>query len=133
MLVFASQDLPCWHPQSSQKLYFFKTPFWTISLMFLFRFYRKMLDLETPSKSSGRQNGTPNRPSGSKHLHFSSLCACLFPTHETLKHQGAPSGLDLRFAYDLHSFAFSNLRGTVVTKYMIFLVFASASIRSRNI
>ena len=37
-----------------------------------------MLTFGTPSKSSGRQHGTPNRPSGAQNLNCASLRACLF-------------------------------------------------------
>ena len=68
-------------------------------------------------RSPRRYNGIQNRPSGANNLHVSSLCVCLFPMRETLKHRRGPSGLDLFFVCVIRCFAFSNLSGTAATKY----------------
>ena len=45
-----------------------RAPSWTPLLIILRWFYLKIIDLGTPSKSIGRQNGTPNQPSAVKKL-----------------------------------------------------------------
>ena len=66
MLVLADQGLPFWHQKYIKKSCFFKTPSCRPSFQVLCWFNEKTVDLGTPSKSSGRQNLTPNRPSGAK-------------------------------------------------------------------
>ena len=53
-------------------------------------------------------------------------------SRKTLKHKETSSGLDIRFVYVLHCFAFSNFNGVMVARYMFFLVFAVAPNTSRN-
>ena len=50
----------------------------------------------------------------------------LFPTRGTFKQRETPSGLDLSFVYVFCCLAFCNFSGTVVTKYMIFLIVVTA-------
>ena len=73
---------------------FLKTPFWDIIFHFMLIF-QKTLTLGTPYKSSGRQNGTPNRSSGTKIMKTRSTRTPIGPTRETLKHWETPSGLNL--------------------------------------
>ena len=49
---------------------------------------------------------------------------CTSSPRETLKHRETPSGLHLRVVYVFNLFAFSHFSGTVVEKYVIFIVFA---------
>ena len=68
LFVFAFQALPFLHRKSIQACCFFKTPSWTSFFEIVCRFYAKMIHLGTASKSSGRQNWTQNRPSGTKNM-----------------------------------------------------------------
>ena len=50
----------------------------------------------------------------------------MVPSRETLKHEETPGGVDLSFVYDFRRFAFSNLSGIILTKYMFCLVASTA-------
>ena len=92
-----------------------------------------MVDFGTPSKSSGRQNGITNRPSGAKRFEHFTQGAHFLRSRKMLQHGETPSCLDLRsFFHVLRSLAFPNFSGTVLNKYIFFLVFALASNTSRN-
>ena len=65
--------------ENPSEIYVFKTPSWIIFLLILCWFYKKIIDFGTPSKSSGRPNRIPNRPSDVQNLIRSSSGGRLFP------------------------------------------------------
>ena len=85
--------------------------------------------LQNPVGAKMRSKIDPVAP---QTFHFHLYADAVFPTRETLKHRETPSGLDLRFVYDFRCFTFFNLSGSVVTKYMICLVFVTAPKTLRN-
>ena len=62
---FAPQGLAFWNPESSQN-YIFQDTF--LDTLFDDFVLMKVVDLRTPSKSSGHQEGIRNRPSGANKL-----------------------------------------------------------------
>ena len=126
--LFFFQGLPSWHPKSIPKTCFLKTFFWTPFLVILYWFYMKMTDLGPVQNPVGAQMGSKINHVAQTIFIFQFCARAMFPTRESekLKHRERPSGLGIRFVNVLSCYAFSSFSGTVVTKYMILLVFVTA-------
>ena len=70
----------------------------------------------TPSKSRGRQHGTPNRPIGIKMVSPKLSQALLWASSETLKYKETPNRLDLLFVYVFRRLTFPIVAYHLITK-----------------
>ena len=108
-----------WHQKSINKLCFFKPPFWRSLSSFYFIFCQTIQALGTPSKSSGRQNATPNRPMAPKFLQ-NIVRRLPFPCPEFSMHLLLPFGtLFVFFWYPFGSNWFPLARFSMLLRHQI--------------